>query len=308
MLSLETDDDGAYRFRSVFSMESLLKPTKLHGDLLATSDDLYRTEVWNWKLRTSAILEHTHEDDERSQVESPWTLVLSFVFDIPTQNNRCVQVVFANRSILVVRARGIYLFPEPVLHDIPLVYHPIAEHSFGWIDGVSVTQRSSGNLSILLRGESDDPWASGFHSLNLFTLERNPEDELLPYLFPPILVSQVSARRGSLRCRRVILGKCGTAVWIQPQDRALIGLASFHHDHPHQAIRFVPGHETVVAAAFPGPLAPPKDEVDDSGVMQAQSRALCSNSLNNWSSLDYNEEEGRIVLSSGFGRVMVLEL
>jgi hypothetical protein len=71
ILSLGTDEDGTYRFRSVFSMESQLKPTKLHGDLLAISDDLYRTEVWNWRLGTSAILKHTHENDRRSQVESP---------------------------------------------------------------------------------------------------------------------------------------------------------------------------------------------------------------------------------------------
>lgn len=207
-----------------------------------------------------------------------------------------------------MRARGIYLFPEPVLHNIPLVYHPIAEHSFGWVDGVSVTQRSSGNLSILLRGESDDPWASGLHSLNLFTLEHNPKDEMLPYLFPPILVSQVPALRGSLRCRRVILGKYGTAVWIQPQDRALLGLASCHRDHPQQAIRSAREHESVVVAAFPGPLAPPDDDLDDRSIIRTRSRMLCSNSLNNWVSLDYNEEEGRIVLSSSFGRVMVVEL
>jgi hypothetical protein len=192
------------------------------------------------------------------------------------------------------------------LHDIPATYHPIAEHSFGWIDGVSVTQRTSGNLSILLRGESEDLWA--YHHLDLFTLEHNPKDEVLPYLFPPILVSQVPALRGSLRCLRVVLGKCGTAVWIQPQDRALVGLASIHHDHPQQAIRSMRGHESVVVAAFPGPLAPPGDGVENSGVMLTRSRTLCSNNSNHWSSLDYDEEEGRIVLSSSFGRVMVLEL
>jgi len=207
-----------------------------------------------------------------------------------------------------VRSRGIYLFPDPVLQDAPATYQPIREHSFGWIDGISVTQRSSGNLSILLRGESEDRWV--YNHLNLFTLEHNPKDDVLPYVFPPILVSQVPALRGSLRCLRVVLGKCGTAVWIQPQDRAQAGLASSHdhHDHPQQAIRSVRGHESVVVAAFPGPLAPPGDEVDDSGVMRTRSRTLWSNSSNNWSSLDYNEEEGRIVLSSRFGKVMVLQL
>lgn len=199
--------------------------------------------------------------------------------------------------MLVVRARSIHLFPDPVLHDVPLTYTPLARHSFGWIDSVSVTGRSepSTPLTILLRGESDDPWSSGLHSLDFYTLQ--PGDASLPYVFPPTLVSQVQAVRGSLRCREVVLGPCGTAVWIQPQDRTVGGLVPTDDAYPIQA-----RHESLVVAAFPGPL----EMLNDTAITRG--RTLFTNSLNNWTSLDYNEELGRIVLSSSFGRIMALEL
>lgn len=205
-----------------------------------------------------------------------------------------------------MRARSIHLFPEPELHKTPKIYEPIEYHSFGWIDGVSATERS-GNLFILLRGESDDPWASRLHSLDLYILQQNHQDESKPYLFPPTLVAQVPALRGSLRCCRVILGRCGTAAWIQPQDRAVVGLALANEDYPQQAIQSASGHESIMVAAFPGPLAPQGSSEYD-GMTTIGSEKLCTNRLNDWTSLDYDEDMGRIVLSSSFGRFEVLEL
>jgi hypothetical protein len=205
---------------------------------------------------------------------------------------------------------------------------PIAQHSFGWIDGVSVapTQHCHSSnissdfpsLSILIRGESDNPWSSGIHSLDLYTLRPNPtyrssapdlnnEASSIPYIFPPILTSQVHAVRGPLRCRDVILGRCGTAVWIQPRDRAVVGLLS-NEGFPAQAIYTAGGHESLVAAAFPGSLAPSDPVDDDAAAAVTRSRTLYTNHLNNWTSLDYDEELGRIALGSSFGRVLMLEL
>lgn len=220
----------------------------------------------------------------------------------------------------MVRACSIHLFFHPELQETPLTYPPIAQHSFGWIDGVCVTPTLAGpSLSILLRGESDDPWSSGLHSLDQYTLLPNPdaavdqELRLTPYIFPPNLVAKVPAVRGSLRCRNVVLGPCGTAAWIQPQDRAAVGLAwAGDEGYPLQAIYPISGNESLMVAAFLGPLARDgdgwKQDDVDVGVVGMRSTAVFTNELNNWTALDYDEGVGRIVLCSSFGGIMVLEL
>jgi len=320
ILSVDVDTNSTYHLRTLKTIRSNFRAIKLEGDSLAISDDVARTVVWNWRTDTSAVLEHPEDN------MGVW------------EHNKCIHIVFAHRSVLVVRARSIHLFPEPILCDSPKVYQSVARHSFGWIDGVSVTATYSDPmspfqpLSILVRGESDDPWSSGLHSLDLYTLRPNPsyrpptpdvevepepepdiaslqKPQSIPYIFPPTLKTQVRAIRGSLRCRDVILGPCGTAVWIQPQDRAVVGLLS-SDELPLQAIRSVSGHESLVAATFPGPLAPPSTTANSNPALATvtRSRTLFTNHFNNWTSLDYDEELGRIALGSSFGRVMILEL
>jgi len=68
------------------------------------------------------------------------------------------------------------------------------------------------------------------------------------------------------------------------------------------------GHESLVVAAFPGPLAASNPIDDDTTSAVTRSKILYTNHLNNWTSLDYDEESGRIALSSSFGRVLILEL
>ncbi|KAG5338230.1 hypothetical protein C0989_007900 [Termitomyces sp. Mn162] len=279
-----------------------MKPTKLEGDLLAVSDEVSQTVVWNWRARTSAILK---QPDGEAGLWQP---------------NRIIQVVFANQSVLVIRACSIHLFPYPELQEMPLTYTPIAQHSFGWIDGVCVTptRTLTPSLSILLRGESDDPWTSGQHSLNHYTLLPNlnaatdQDVRPSPYIFPPALIAKVPAVRGTLRCRNVVLGPCGTAAWIQPQDRAVVGLTwTSDEGYPLQAIHSISGKESLMLAAFPGPLTRDEEgwKQDDVGIDVAgiRSTAVFTNELNNWTALDYDEEVGRIVLCSSFGCVTVLE-
>lgn len=229
---------------------------------------------------------------------------------------------------MVVRARSIHLFPEPALgsteSSAPL-YASIARHSFGWVDSVAVSVNANPNslltrdvvpfepLSILIRPESDDPWTSDVHTLDLYTLEPNPAfsllspssnggpSKILPYVFPPSLSSQVPTIRGSLRCTDIILGRYGTALWIRPQDRSAAGLIS-----PDVHLQEMPppdspaAHESLVATVFPGPLKPSESK--------NSVQTLWRNSFNNWTSMDYDEVLGRIALGSSFGRVTILEL
>ncbi|THU89975.1 hypothetical protein K435DRAFT_760617 [Dendrothele bispora CBS 962.96] len=152
----------------ICSVDIAMKPKTLEGDLLAMSDDFAQTTIYNWKTGDYAVLKHLQDQ------EGVW------------KQDHCIQVVFAHDSILVVRARSIHLFQQPVLKpakDDAVIYLPIARHSFGWIDGVSVVPPSSIHssplsesdklpppLTILVRSESDDPWTSDEHSLDLYTL------------------------------------------------------------------------------------------------------------------------------------------
>lgn len=266
------------------------------------------------------------------------------------QSNDCVQVVFSHESILVVRARSIHLFPFPDLEyphssgEQPTIYKPIAHHSFGWVDGECVaicpfiyptpTKTSKATwlpLSILVGGESDDPWAADIHYLELYTLEPNPDYpeeagahgqafrkdisgqtpetrlSASPYLFPPQLTNKVACLRGSLRCKRVLLGRFGTAVWIQPRDRFIGGLLA---DIPANLVPSSNAHESLVITAFPGSLntgAGADGELMTTSIVVGK-KIYQNQSNTSWTSFDYDEIGGRIVLGSSFGRVTVLYL
>ncbi|KAK0433867.1 hypothetical protein EV421DRAFT_2023269 [Armillaria borealis] len=102
-----------------------------------------------------------------------------------------------------------------------------------------------------------------------------------------ILTSEVSSRRGTLRCTDVILSRQATAVWICPHDRAMVS-----HCEEHD------GCETPIAADFPGPLNPSAEICV---------REVYMNALNNWPVLDYGEDLGMIALGSGFGKIAIVK-
>jgi hypothetical protein len=237
-----------------------------------------------------------------------------------------------------VRARSIHLFPEPTLRSSytpPPIYRPIARHSWGWLDGVAVTARKTltrdhwpyETLHILVRAEVDDPWTTDSPTLDLYTLDPNPEfsptlgdippesslsssleypaltsvnDSIMPdpttipYIFPPTFCSQVQSVGGPLQCKDVILKPHGTAVWIHPRARSLTGLV----DSPDmlEATR-IP--ESLMAAVFPGLLNTGPD---------VQAKTVWKNEFNNWTSVDYDEERGKIALGSSNGKVTLLDL
>lgn len=241
-----------------------------------------------------------------------------------------MQVVFAYKSVLVVRARSIELFPEPTLKPAPesLTYQPLAFHSFGWIDGVSVNVQSHGGdptgdsrpLSILLRAESDDPWLSDARTLDLYVLEPNPayahtdaDADLpgmtLPYLFPPVHSTLSSPSvRGFLRCTDIVLGRCGTALWIQPRPARSADLTTLDvHSSDTQGPRPNAETEVLAGAVFSGSLL---EESIGGGEGSLRARTVYvrdSAGSGNWTAMDYVEELGVVALASTQGVVTVLE-
>jgi hypothetical protein len=231
----------------------------------------------------------------------------------------------------VVRAQSIHLFPFPTLQprNLPIrVYPSIACHSWGWIDGLAVVARqvahtqhtvSLAPLSVLVRGEVDDPWATEHPRLDLYTLDLNPDFCLseegegeaalatqtnLPYLFPPTKVTHVETKKGRLQCPDVILGRYGTAVWINPRAPFPTGLVPRHFASGGSGglgDDLSSSDETLAAMMFPGSMSLGEDK-------PSSPKTLWCNARNNWTSIDYDEEAGRIALGSGFGQVMVLDL
>ena len=62
ILTVDMDVDGTYHFRILNTIQSNFKPVTLQGDLLAISDDVAQTVIWDWRSGTSAVLEHRTDD------------------------------------------------------------------------------------------------------------------------------------------------------------------------------------------------------------------------------------------------------
>ncbi|KAK0216411.1 hypothetical protein IW262DRAFT_1400068 [Armillaria fumosa] len=183
--------------------------------------------------------------------------------------NRCLEVVFTPSTILVINVSSMYLYIRPSLLHGQTLA-PVSSHSFGQAYGASVPTPAPNNpLSILIRSLSTENHDLST-SLKLYNLPS----------FPPILTSRISYRCRTFQTTGFMLGKRATAVWIQPND--------------------LDGSQTLVAAVYPGPLNP---------TAEVRIRNVCSNPLNNWGTLDYDEELGRIALGSTSGRgITVVQL
>ncbi|KAH9851212.1 hypothetical protein C2E23DRAFT_860686 [Lenzites betulinus] len=345
ILTISDLESGNPCFKSICNIATSFRPVALKGDLIAFSDDGYETVVMNWRENTFALLKGSQPP-----------------VDEHFKYNRCLLIVFAHRSVLVVRAHSVELFPEPSLHSAEsalTTYEPVGHHTFGWIDGVSVNTQcdpmsgpdnnavKNASLSILLRTESDDPWASVVHNLEQFILLPNPDLEeqataqphsqdgaitstatappptAAPYIFPPVRAEHTSpAVRGFLRCTDIILGPCGTALWIQPRAARTAHLTGLDvHSSEAQVFDtfnpdFLPpddAHggsdrsktaEALCGAVFTGPLQRRHPE------LQPHARKLWVQPKDNcrWSALDYDEARGRVALGSSDGSVTVLDL
>ena len=254
--------------------------------------------------------------------------------------------------MFVVRARSFELFLKPPVllpASVGRPYHAVACHRFGWLDGVAVSVRKQlpgqthlyPPISILLRAESDDPWSSDVHTLDLFTLtpdssytepqlttrslasgprdsaddvnSANPSPLCSPYIFPPEHVASFPSARGHLRCTDIRLGPHGTAVWIQPRPARNLDLTAqdvHSSDAQGNGLHPVTGtslvrQEALVATLLPGVLKAHhghEKQMDGEGV-----RSLW-HSGGTWTSLDYDEARGMIALGDTIGVVTVLRL
>ncbi|KAG0701229.1 hypothetical protein DFH29DRAFT_577204 [Suillus ampliporus] len=289
-----TAPDSSPHFECIARVNTSRQPITMRGSLLALADEEAETVIWNWKTQECAVM------------QSP--------VDAGLWRNQCTQVVFAYKTILVVRARSVHAFAEPKLapHPNTYVHHPYAKSTFGWVDSIFVSVPPSSSedpagmegqpLSILVRTKNDDPWSSTF-KIQLWTLSpmiaSNDTTIHKPhYNFPPSMTTEiVTPRRGALRCTDIVLGPHGTAVWVQPGDYSIAGLISSNVHLQHMPVP--QSHEILVAAAFPGLL-------NVQG--EPQVKSSWKNYGENWTCLDYDEERGCVALGSTVGAVTILNI
>ncbi|KAM6493577.1 hypothetical protein JOM56_011711 [Amanita muscaria] len=311
--------DGSVKFKTITSFPTGFSPVALDGDLIALSDQESQVVIWNWRTHEHATL-CIGENDE----SDGW------------KQNGCSQVLFSRSSntTLVVREQSIHLFPFPELKSIeqdPLTYIEIAFHHFGWIAGISVTMADSPrdslghnlpSFSIVLRRKGSNPWSSDVHSIEHYTILPDPTYDhehfmslpehpssapgSSPYIFPPVLQSQIPNLRGSLsnivRSMNIALGRSGTAVWINPRDWAAAGLLGSDDEYAAHLISPISRcDERLMAAVLQGPLLHQNEQVMFKGT-------IFSNDGNNWTAMAYDEDRGRIVVGSSSGNLAVILL
>ncbi|KAI0087526.1 hypothetical protein BDY19DRAFT_994850 [Irpex rosettiformis] len=311
--------ESSRRLECLATINSSFKVMNLCGDLLAIADETYEVHIINWRTGDMAMLWGSDEPSEYN-----------------FQHNRCLQVVFSPRCVLVMRARSFEAFAMPALlppHTIKAPHHPVARHSFGWIDGVAVSQGCPSlnsrqgdlqDLSIVLRAESDDPWAFSRHTVDLYHLRQTPqpvedtdEDNTestppLPYIFPPLHHASFPSARGHLRCKDIFLGQNGTALWIQPRPARNSDLTAFDvHSSDAQGTGHnplsgskIPKKESLVTAVFPGRLKSCNEGIDEN----VRTLWTIDDVSVDWTSMDYDEARGLIALGDSRGSVVILSL
>lgn len=102
----------------------------------------------------------------------------------------------------------------------------------------------------------------------------------------------------------MILGRNGTAVWINPQDHTVGGLYFSNDNSPLQIVPYVErSSQRLMATVFRGPLS--RDGIPDGDINIS---TICVNDNNNWTALDYDEVTGRIAIGSASGDLLVFAL
>ncbi|KAK0433871.1 hypothetical protein EV421DRAFT_1718140, partial [Armillaria borealis] len=130
------DDNGF--LHEIRSVNTDLRPLSMIGNVMALGDDVSKTLIYNLRITESADLDDAGD----------------------TQYDHCLQVIFTPPTILVVRARSITLYTS--------TFNCISIQSFGWFDCASPTL-----TSIVIRSQTDNPWASELNSLLPFLLSSN---------------------------------------------------------------------------------------------------------------------------------------
>ncbi|SJL17344.1 uncharacterized protein ARMOST_20894 [Armillaria ostoyae] len=246
--------------------------TDLRPAIIALSDDVSKTVIYNWKTE-----EHAHLDDVGDN-----------------QHDHCLQTPFRSQRIILLHLGDteplheicsikINLCPVNITGDIivlsdnaskTLVYNCKTVRAY--LDDVCIQHDRC--LQVVFTPLHTSAFTCiATHSFSLVEASRQTHPNIIPYLSLNPRLQNIFATVP--RCTNVILGKWATTAWIRTHDHALVSHSEEHNEC-----------ETLIAAVLTGPL----NSIE-------QVRKVCMNSLNNWTAFDLDGDLGRIALGSGFG-------
>ena len=125
----------------------------------------------------------------------------------------------------------------------PTIRHPVDSFTFGWLDGVSLSEDISklDSFFVLFRRPNEDPWSIRAPTLTFYRLEANPTgdtgedfpppsdmdtDGSTPHLFSetflapaPLSGTTSPTSTSSSTSTKLVLGHHRTALWLSPRPR-----------------------------------------------------------------------------------------
>ncbi|KAF8347153.1 hypothetical protein F5887DRAFT_48807 [Amanita rubescens] len=340
ILSVITEGETV-SFNIVTSFPTNFVPVSLQGDIVGLSDERSQISIWNWRDNKHATL--SCQDDEGTPFQH--NVCSQIIF------SRSTNSIIAVRDVSIslfpfpeLKAKD----ESPVTYAPIAQYHfgwidgVTATPVQPIFNGTTRNGESPQSISLLLRRKNNDPWHSAAHSIEHHVLLPNPSydpetpihpltpssiqesttqtgrkpSSNLPYLFPPVPRSKIPNLRGSLgrllHRSNMILGKSGTAVWINPQDLSVGGLYFSDDESPLQIVPYIErSDQRLVAAVFHGPLSPDGVGAGNGapdGNTDIDISTIYVNDSNNWTALDYDEITGRIAIGSASGDLLVFVL
>jgi predicted Abi (CAAX) family protease len=64
VLHLRIQPGSTYCFEEMYTVDTPMKPVTLMRNLLALSDDISQTAIWNWQTGSYAILQHLQQAND----------------------------------------------------------------------------------------------------------------------------------------------------------------------------------------------------------------------------------------------------
>ena len=228
----------------------------------------------------------------------------------------------------------------------PAVQHPVDSFSFGWLDGISISQDFSkpDNFFVLFRQPNEDLWSTHAPTLSLYQLKANSTagvEEGSPsplsatnstsHLFSGAFIASASlspsaspTSTSSSASTKLALGQHRTALWLSPRPRESdsTGLVQMdlnrQEDWPSQARgprfwRYYLGDDLVWGSFGPRPRTRdgeenPPSTADEDSKLNVLTRRVFNARGDVWTSVGYDEETGRVALGRRDGYITFLRL
>ena len=230
----------------------------------------------------------------------------------------------------------------------PTIQRPVDSFSFGWLDGIAISQDLSkpDSFFVLFRRPDEDLWSTRAPTLIFYRLEVNStagvEEDLpsdatgsTPYLFSetfltsaPLSAPTSPTYTSSSASTKLVLGNHSTALWLSPRTRESdsTGLVQMdlnrQEDWPSQARgvriwRYYLGDD-LVWGSF-GPRRTQAETRDDGNEnrtstagegseTQVFTRRVFNAHGDVWTAIGYDEETGRVALGRRDGYITFLRL